>query len=145
MTGTAVPIGSRQPSEIEKERLLLRNRKYIATVVMLIIAGILGLVIAEQFAAGWLALGERANISRRDLNVLEIVLLVTSAIWGLLCLYTAIGLIRHPSTPSYSDYLEHRVGKNVSRRFTHARLLDRICRVIVVIRRTNHNGLVTVG
>ncbi len=111
MTGTAVPIGSRQPSEIEKERLLLRNRKYIATVVMLIIAGILGLVIAEQFATGWLALGERANISRRDLNVLEIVLLVTSAIWGLLCLYTAIGLIRHPSTPSYSDYLEHRVGK----------------------------------
>ncbi len=111
MTGTAVPIGSSQPSVSEKERLLLRNRKYVATIILLIVAGLLGLIVAEQIATGWLALGERANISRRDFNVFEIVTMISSALWGLLCLYTAIGLIRHPSTPSFVDYLERRVGK----------------------------------
>ncbi len=111
MTGTTAPIRPAQSSATEIERRLLRNRKYITTIILLVAAGILGLIVAEQIMTGWLALGERANISRRDFNVLEIGAAIGAALWGILCLYSAFGLIRHPSTPSYTDYLENRVGR----------------------------------
>lgn len=65
-----------------------------SNVMLLIVLGIFTLVFAEQLITGWLALGERLNISRRDLNLTEIVVIVGAGLWGLFSLWTALGLMR---------------------------------------------------
>lgn len=75
-------------------------------VLLLVIVGVASLIIAEQVATGWLALGERINISRRDLNLLELVVIAGTFIWGLICLWTALGFITHETKPSVRRYFE---------------------------------------
>lgn len=110
MSQVATASGSVSPIDA-KQRALLRNNKYITTIVLAVFTGVFCLVFFEQIAAGWVAFGERANISRRDLNLSEIGLLVAALIWGALCLYTAFGWFRHAAAPSYSDYLTGLVGR----------------------------------
>jgi ribose/xylose/arabinose/galactoside ABC-type transport system permease subunit len=74
------------------------------TLFLLVIVGIASLVIAQQILTGWLVLGERANISRRDLNPIEITVMLGTAIWGLICLWTVLGFVRHSSPPTIKDY-----------------------------------------
>lgn len=78
--GTAMPIG-----------LLL-------TTLLLVVIGLGSLLISEQVLTGWLALGERTNISRRDINILESIVLICTAVWGLLSLRSAFGLWRRDRT-----------------------------------------------
>lgn len=70
------------------------HRSRNSNVMLLILLGIFTLVFAEQLITGWLALGDRLNISRRDLNMTEIVLIVAAGLWGLFSLWTALGLLR---------------------------------------------------
>jgi len=72
--------------------------------MLLVVVGIASLIIAEQVATGWLALGERANISRRDINPIEITVIIGTALWGLIALRTAFGFFRHPGVPSMRDF-----------------------------------------
>jgi len=60
----------------------------LLTVVFLGIVGLLSLLLAEQVLAGWLPLGERVNISRRDLNLIEWLAVGAGTIWGIVCLRT---------------------------------------------------------
>lgn len=69
-----------------------RQRGFLITLFLLVVCGIASLTVAEQILTGWLALGERANISRRDLNFLEIFTMIGTFIWGMLCIWTAYGL-----------------------------------------------------
>lgn len=69
-----------------------RQRGFMITIFLLVLCGLASLTVAEQVLTGWLALGERANISRRDFNFIEIFVMVGTFIWGLLCLWTAYGL-----------------------------------------------------
>lgn len=69
-----------------------RQRGFMITIFLLVVCGLASLTVAEQVLTGWLALGDRANISRRDFNFLEIFVMVGTFIWGLLCLWTAYGL-----------------------------------------------------
>lgn len=78
------------------------------TTILLVIVGIASLIIAEQVATGWLALGERANISRRNLNPIELIVIFGCVVWGLVALRTAWGFIRQPSLPNMTDYFEGR-------------------------------------
>jgi ribose/xylose/arabinose/galactoside ABC-type transport system permease subunit len=110
MSQLATASGSVSPIDA-KERALLRNNKYITTIVLAVFTGIFCLVFFEQIAAGWVAFGERANISRRDLNLVEIGLLIAALLWGALCLYTALGWFRHSAAPAYTDYLSGQVGR----------------------------------
>jgi ribose/xylose/arabinose/galactoside ABC-type transport system permease subunit len=55
-------------------------------------AGLVGLLLAEQVLTGWLAFGERANISRRDINFGEILAIVAGLIFAIIALQTAWGL-----------------------------------------------------
>jgi ribose/xylose/arabinose/galactoside ABC-type transport system permease subunit len=66
----------------------------LLTVAFLIIVGVLSLLLAEQVLAGWLPLGERVNISRRDLNVIEWLAIIVGFIWGILCLRTTLAFLQ---------------------------------------------------
>lgn len=69
-----------------------KQRSFFLTILLLVVCGIASLTVAEQILTGWLALGERANISRRDLNFIEIFVMIGTFIWGMLCIWTAYGL-----------------------------------------------------
>ncbi len=54
--------------------------------------GLAGLLLVEQVLAGWLALGDRANISRRDINTLEWATVILGLLIGAAAFRTAWGL-----------------------------------------------------
>lgn len=87
----------------------IRNSKgFSATLFLLIVAGLASLLIAEQVATGWLALGERANISRRDINPLELFVIIGSLLWGVICLWTAAGFLLRRNVVSMDAYFRDR-------------------------------------
>lgn len=98
----------RQPllSNATANQRVTRPRSLNTTITLLIIVGIASLIIAEQVATGWLALGERANIPRSNLNAIEIAVIIGTAIWGMIALRTAFGFLRHPSIPSMRDFID---------------------------------------
>lgn len=55
-------------------------------------AGLAGLLLAEQVLTGWVALGERANVSRRDVNFLEWLTIVAGLLFAVIAIQTAWGL-----------------------------------------------------
>ncbi|MBI1282626.1 MAG: hypothetical protein GC179_31150 [Anaerolineaceae bacterium] len=65
--------------------------------------GLLSLLVAEQVATGWIAFGDRLNISRRDFNLTEIVVIVGGILVGLLALWTAFQFLinREQSVRAY--------------------------------------------
>ncbi|NDJ62903.1 MAG: hypothetical protein GYB67_17410 [Chloroflexi bacterium] len=69
-----------------------------AAISSLVVAGVLCLLFAEQIITGWLPLAERVNISRRDLNWVELLVIVGMVIWGLLTLWTAYTTWRRGAT-----------------------------------------------
>lgn len=73
-------------------------------IILLLAVSFISFLVAEQIIAGWLPLGERINVSRRDFNLLEITTIVGSIAWGLVTLRTAWGFIRHERTPSIRRY-----------------------------------------
>jgi ribose/xylose/arabinose/galactoside ABC-type transport system permease subunit len=83
--------------------------KELPTIILLFIVGIASLIVAEQVLTGWLALGERANILRSNKNIIEIVVIAGTAIWGLLALWTAGSLLRGNgnSNGTVRRYFEH--------------------------------------
>lgn len=74
-------------------------------VILLVLVGLLALIFAEQLLSGWLALGDRLNISRREYNVTEIIVMAVSAFWGVLALWAAAGLLRDRG-PRLRHYFE---------------------------------------
>jgi ribose/xylose/arabinose/galactoside ABC-type transport system permease subunit len=85
-----------------------RPRGYGQTVGILALTGVLALLLAQQVATGWLALGERANIPRSNLNFVEVLIIVVGGLWGLLMLRSAWGLWRQKSNFTLRGYLEGR-------------------------------------
>src|SRR5690349_13166270 len=71
---------------------------------LLALAGIVSVIFAQQVATGWVALGERINISRRDLNQAEIAVLVGTGIWGLLVVWVALTNYLNPAYIRIQDY-----------------------------------------
>jgi len=65
----------------------------LLSVALLGMIGIVSLLIAEQIFTGWLPLGERVNMSRRDINALEWFVLIGSTAWGLVALRTVWGFL----------------------------------------------------
>ena len=74
------------------------------TLILLVLVGVASLILGEQLITGWLALGERANISRRDINVIELVSIVGCVVWALVTLRTAWGFLRHENFVSMDVY-----------------------------------------
>jgi ribose/xylose/arabinose/galactoside ABC-type transport system permease subunit len=64
-----------------------------AAAAILGVAGLLSLLFAQQLVTGWIALGERANILRSDLNPIELLAIAVSAVWGVFALWAAAGLL----------------------------------------------------
>jgi ribose/xylose/arabinose/galactoside ABC-type transport system permease subunit len=77
-----------------------------SNVILLILLGIFTLLFAEQLISGWLALGERLNVSRRDLNMTEIILIAGAGLWGLFSLWTALGLMRDGGRTPLKQYYD---------------------------------------
>jgi ribose/xylose/arabinose/galactoside ABC-type transport system permease subunit len=71
------------------------------SVALLAVIGVGSIILAEQVATGWLALGERINIPRHDLNPVEWAAIVGGIVWGILCLRTVWGFLRR-ERPSWS-------------------------------------------
>lgn len=65
----------------------------LLSVAVLGLTGLLFILIAEQIFTGWLPLGERVNISRRDINTLEWLTIIGSALWGIVALRTVWGFL----------------------------------------------------
>lgn len=68
------------------------GRGISSNVILLALAGLFALLLAQQIAAGWLALGERINIPRTDFNLTEILVMVIAGVWGLFTLFSALTL-----------------------------------------------------
>ncbi|MDX2159704.1 MAG: ABC transporter permease [bacterium] len=76
------------------------------TLLALLITGGVCLLVVEQLLTGWLALGERANISRRDINWIEIVAAIGAAFWGVVNLRTAWAIVvRDKAAPAWSQWV----------------------------------------
>ncbi|MCC6896640.1 MAG: ABC transporter permease [Anaerolineae bacterium] len=82
------------------------SRVNVLNILLLLVIAAASFIIAEQVATGWLALGDRVNISRRDMNPIEIIVIVVTAIWGLLALRTAWTFISHEVTPRVREYFD---------------------------------------
>lgn len=78
------------------------------TLLLLVLLGLFSLLVGEQVLTGWLAFGDRANITRRDINPAEIIIIAASLLWGLLCLLTAWGILRSNPVVSMQQYFENR-------------------------------------
>jgi ribose/xylose/arabinose/galactoside ABC-type transport system permease subunit len=63
--------------------------------LLLILAGVIALLLAEQIATGWLPLGERVNLLRTDFNLTEILVIAIAGAWGLFTLVSALTLKDH--------------------------------------------------
>lgn len=61
--------------------------------LLLALLGLFSLLVFEQIAAGWLVFGERINISRRDFNSIELIVMALGAVWGIFSLGTALRLV----------------------------------------------------
>lgn len=66
----------------------------IITNVLIAILGFGSLIAAHQVLTGWFAIGDRANISRHDLNMTEWILALAAIILGAAALRTAWGIYR---------------------------------------------------
>lgn len=75
-------------------------------IVVAVLAGVLTLLLAQQVASGWIALGERLNISRRDFNPTELVVIIGATLWGVFTLWTAFSLLRSQSSSAINEYFE---------------------------------------
>ncbi len=93
-----VPYG-----DVERGR---RSTSVTITIFLLVMSSIASLIVAEQILAGWLALGERANIPRSNLNVIELGVAAGALLWGLVTLRTAYGFLSHERAPSMQAYFE---------------------------------------
>jgi len=62
--------------------------------LFMIALGVIGLLLAEQVLTGWLAMGERANISRRDINFVEWVAVAFGVIYAIAAFRTAYGWLQ---------------------------------------------------
>lgn len=95
---TPLPVGI---SNVENYR---ETSSFTWTVILLVIVGVASFILCEQMITGWLALGERVNISRRDINVIEIAAIIASAIWTVVTLGTAWNFLRHTDFVSMDVY-----------------------------------------
>ncbi|MFO7322312.1 MAG: ABC transporter permease [Chloroflexota bacterium] len=83
-----------------------RSSNLTITSVLLVIVGVASLIITEQILTGWLALGERANIPRSNLNPIELTVAAGCLLWGMVTLRTALGFFTHERVPTIRDYFE---------------------------------------
>ncbi len=73
----------------------------VFTTVTIGLIGIACVLIAIQIITGWLPLGLRVNISRRDINNVEWGATILGLMWGGLCLRTVLGMWRR-ERPAWS-------------------------------------------
>jgi ribose/xylose/arabinose/galactoside ABC-type transport system permease subunit len=66
------------------------SRPFSANRILLVLAGLFSLLLAQQIATGWLPLGERINLLRTDFNITEILVMVIAGAWGLFTLFSAL-------------------------------------------------------
>lgn len=62
------------------------------TLILMVAMGVAALIFAEQIITGWVALGERADISRRDINPIEIITIIGCLLFGFASFRTAWGI-----------------------------------------------------
>ncbi|MEZ4670357.1 MAG: ABC transporter permease [Anaerolineae bacterium] len=91
---------------IQNTKVGIDSRASTRNIVVVVITGLLALLLAQQVATGWIPLGERLNISRRDFNIVEIVVIVAAALWGLFTLWTATSLLRPQPSTLINDYFD---------------------------------------
>jgi ribose/xylose/arabinose/galactoside ABC-type transport system permease subunit len=80
------------------------SRPFNSNIILLLVVSFLSFFFAEQILTGWLPLGDRLNLSRRDFNPVEIAAVVGAIVWGLITLRVAWGFFRHEQMPSIRSY-----------------------------------------
>ncbi|MBL8164594.1 MAG: ABC transporter permease [Anaerolineae bacterium] len=105
-----------------------------SNILLVLLAGVLSLLFAQQVATGWLALGERLNISRRDFNLLELVTIASGALWGVFALWTALGMLTQRAEVTVRDYFDEGGPMPAGVRFAAVNfaLISLICLLIAI-------------
>lgn len=100
--------------------------------VLLMLTAVLCLLLAQQVLTGWLALGERLNISRRDYNLLEFAVITLGFLWGVFSLWTTFSFIRSGSTQSMHRFFDGEAPMPAGLRYATATLflISLICLLI---------------
>ena len=70
------------------------TRGVLLTRIYMLLLGLGTLLMAQQVLAGWVALGERVNVSRRDINFIELLVVVVFLLLSAAALRTAWSLSR---------------------------------------------------
>jgi ribose/xylose/arabinose/galactoside ABC-type transport system permease subunit len=86
------------PPKVDAKGQFTAAPNTMPTIILLFIVAAISLLLCQQIATGWIALGERANISRADYNGIEIAAIIGTAIWGVLALATALAFARRRVT-----------------------------------------------
>jgi ribose/xylose/arabinose/galactoside ABC-type transport system permease subunit len=110
------------------------RRSRTTNLILVLITAVVSLLLAEQVAAGWIALGERANLSRREFNLAEIVVIAGAGLWGLYALWTGLSLLRQRENYGIREYFDDNANRPTSLSFTTAVLgaTGVICLLIAV-------------
>jgi hypothetical protein len=80
------------------------SRPFNSNTILLLVVSFLSFFFAEQILTGWLPLGDRLNLSRRDFNAVEIAAVVGAIGWGLITLRVAWGFFRHEQMHTIRSY-----------------------------------------
>ena len=80
------------------------SRPFNSNLILLLVVSFLSFFFAEQILTGWLPLGDRLNLSRRDFNAVEIAAAIGAIGWGLITLRVAWGFFRHEQMPTIRSY-----------------------------------------
>lgn len=105
-----------------------------SNIILIFAAGALCLLFAEQVATGWLALGERLNISRRDFNLLELFSIAGGVLWGVFALWTAFGMLTQRAEVTVRAYFDEEGPMPAGVRFAAVNfaLIGLICLLIAI-------------
>ncbi len=90
-------------------------------VLLVLLSGLISFLVAEQIIAGWIALGDRVNISRRDFNLGEIALIALGLAWTVFAVWSALGIMRE-SRNGVRAYLDENGPLTAGLRFSMATL-----------------------
>ncbi len=119
---------------VQVGRSTTASSKSTRTLTIVVVVGILMLLLAQQVATGWIALGERANISRRDFNLIEMVVIAGGVVWGLFALWTALTVRRGGEETAINEYFDGERSMPARLRFTNVSLaaIGAICLLVAL-------------
>lgn len=111
----------------------------------LLVVGVVSLLTTEQVASGWIALGERINISRRDFNMFEIAVLIISVLWGILALWMTWHVLKNQDSLKVNAYFDGTMARMTAGTFFAFAAFSMVSIVLIIIVEQVATGWLALG